>query len=170
MFCRVGVLNIRNIAIFMGKHLCWSLFLKTLMTPIKVLACEYCKFLQSALWLLLVNTFSRFLFKCFNLFQVFYFLSFRSAALLKRLQHRYFPVNIAKCLKTAFLQNTSSRRFWLLDVFVDVSEVKEDTLKRDVNNKEDIKQLHSGNYANSINSVRNLSCEHNVETYDRVRH
>ena len=55
------------------------------------------------------------------------------------------------------------------------TEVKEDiTLKHDVNKNEDIKQLHSGNHANSTNSVRNppylsLSCEHNIETYGRVR-
>ena len=72
-------------------------------------------------------------------------------------------------------------------VFVDVSErivllsghkigVKEDiTLSHDVNKKEDIKQLHSGNNANSTYSVRNmsyfsLSCEHNIETYNRVRY
>ena len=41
------------------------------------------------------------------------------------------------------------------------------------NKKEDIKQLHLGNNANSTNSVRNLSyysllCEHNIETYGRV--
>ena len=30
----------------------------------------------------------------------------------KRFQHRCFPVNIAKFLRTAFLQNTSSSCFW----------------------------------------------------------
>ena len=68
-------------------------------------------------------------------------------------------------------------------IFVDVSErivllsrhkigVKEDmTLSHDVNKKEDIKQLHSGNHANSTNSVRKISyfslpCGHNIETYN----
>ena len=32
----------------------------------------------------------------------------------KRLQHRYFPVNIAKVLRTTFLQNASGRLFSLL--------------------------------------------------------
>ena len=70
-------------------------------------------------------------------------------------------------------------------VFVDVSErlvplsrhkteVKEHTtLKHDVNKNEDIKQLHFGKHANSTNSIQNppylsLSCEHIIETYDRV--
>ena len=38
-----------------------------------------------------------------------------------------------------------------------------------MNKDEDIEQLHSGNHANSTNSVRNLSyfslsCKHNIET------
>ena len=70
--------------------------------------------------------------------------------------------------------------------FVDVSEsvvllsrhkidVKEEiTLQHDVNKNEHIKQLHSGKHPNSTTSVRNLpylslSCEHNIETYGRVR-
>ena len=54
-------------------------------------------------------------------------------------------------------------------------DVKENTtLQHDVNKNEEIKQLHSGKHANSTNSVRNppylsLSCEHNIETYGRVR-
>ena len=53
--------------------------------------------------------------------------------------------------------------------------IKEDvTLQHDVNKNEIIKQLHSRNHANSTNSVQNLSyfslsCEHNIETYDRIR-
>ena len=62
MFFRIGVL--KNIAIFTGKHLCWSLLLK-------------------------------------------------KSILKKRLQHRSFPVNIAKFLRTPFLQNTSGWLFLL---------------------------------------------------------
>ena len=44
----------------------------------------------------------------------------RHATLLKkRLQHRCFPVNFAKCLKTTFLQNTTGDRFWSWDVLKD---------------------------------------------------
>ena len=40
---------------------------------------------------------------------------FRSAALLKkRLQHSCFPVNIAKFLRTAFLQNISGGRLYII--------------------------------------------------------
>ena len=43
-----------------------------------------------------------------------------------------------------------------------------------MNKNEDIKQSPSAGHANSTNSVRNppylsLSCEHNIETYGRVR-
>ena len=55
IFLNIGVL--KNLAIFTGKHLCWSLFIE------------------------------------------------------KRLQHRRFSVNIAKFLRIAFLQNTSSCSF-----------------------------------------------------------
>ena len=36
---------IKNFAIFTGKHLCWSLFLKE--TPIKVFSCEYCEIFKN---------------------------------------------------------------------------------------------------------------------------
>ena len=44
-----------------------------------------------------------------------------------------------------------------------------------MNKNEDIEQLHLGNHVNSTNLVRSLpyfplSCEHNIETYDRVRY
>ena len=60
MFFKIGVL--KNFAIFIGKHLQWSLFLiKLLERPRKV-----CNFIK------------------------------------KRFQHRCFPVNIVKCLRTGF--------------------------------------------------------------------
>ena len=45
----------------------------------------------------------------------------------------------------------------------------------DVNQNEDIRQLHLGIHANSTNSVRKLSyfllsCQHNIETFDRDRY
>ena len=38
---------IKNFAIFTGKHLCWSLFLKE--TLIKVFSCEYCEIFEKNL-------------------------------------------------------------------------------------------------------------------------
>ena len=69
MFFKIGVkkfnrfkigLKLQNIAIFIGKHLCWSLFL------IRLQAFQDCNFIKM------------------------------------RLQHRCFPVNIAKFLRTTF--------------------------------------------------------------------
>ena len=69
MFFKIGAkkfnrfkigLKLQNIAIFIGKHLCWSLFL------IRLQAFQDCNFIKM------------------------------------RLQHRCFPVNIAKFLRTTF--------------------------------------------------------------------
>ena len=62
--CPIKKVVLKNFATFVGKHLCWSLFL------IKLQACNFIK---------------------------------------KRLQHRDFPVNIAKFLRTPFLQNICQR-------------------------------------------------------------
>ena len=65
-FCEKGVL--RNLAVFPGKHLCWSLFLiKDYKGP------QACNFIK------------------------------------KRLQHRCFPVNIAKFLRGPILKNICER-------------------------------------------------------------
>ena len=49
MLFKIGIL--KNYAIFIGKHLCWSLFLlKRLFqkeTPTKVFSCEYCKIFKN---------------------------------------------------------------------------------------------------------------------------
>ena len=54
-------------------------------------------------------------------------------------------------------------------------DFKVNITKHDVNKNEEIKQLHSGQHANSTNSVQNppyfsLSCENNIGAYGRVRY
>ena len=48
MFCKIG--NLRNFAMFTGKHLCWSLFFnKEKETPTQVFPCDYlCEFFRTA--------------------------------------------------------------------------------------------------------------------------
>ena len=55
MFFKVGVL--KSYAIYAGKHLCWSIFLKKFQyfmpttlkeTPAKVFSCEYCKIFKNS--------------------------------------------------------------------------------------------------------------------------
>ena len=65
-----------------------------------------------------------------------------------------------------FLSTFQSVLFHYQDIKIDVKEDK--TLKHDVNKINGIKQLHSGNHANSTNAVPNLSyfslpCEHNID-------
>ena len=45
MFCKIGVL--RNLVVFTGKHLHWSLFFKK-ETSTQVFSCEYCKIFQNS--------------------------------------------------------------------------------------------------------------------------
>ena len=45
MFCKIGIL--RNLVVFTGKHLHWSLFFKK-ETPTQVFSCEYCKIFQNS--------------------------------------------------------------------------------------------------------------------------
>ena len=41
MFFKIGVL--KKFAMFTGKHLCWSLFLRKLQAGLQVFSCEYYK-------------------------------------------------------------------------------------------------------------------------------
>ena len=84
MFFKTGVL--KNFAIFTGKKLWWSFFLITLQASVakhtlKILQCEYRKIFKICLVLEVCNF------------------------IKKRLQHRCFPVNIAKFSLTPFSQS-----------------------------------------------------------------
>ena len=65
VFCKKGL---KNFAILIGKHLCWSVFLTLLKeTPARVISCKYCEiskdsfFIKQPLWLLLVTSSKLFL-------------------------------------------------------------------------------------------------------------
>ena len=98
IFLKIGVL--RNFALFIGKHLCWSLRFN------KAAGLKVCK--KDAL-----KNFAKFTGKhmCWSLFlnkvaglKAYNFIE-------KRLQHRCFPDNIAKFLRTPFFKE---HPWWLL--------------------------------------------------------
>ena len=84
-------------AIFTGKHLCWSLFIKVadLKTPTHVFSCEYRN----------IHRKTPVLKSLFNKVAGLKACNF----IKKRLQRRRFPANIAKFLRTAILKNINER-------------------------------------------------------------
>ena len=80
---------LKSFAIFTEKQLCWSLFLKKLLAFRPAILLKRDTNTDAFLWTL-------------RIFQACNFIK-------KRLQHNCFPVNIAKFLRTPFLQNTSGR-------------------------------------------------------------
>ena len=93
--CEKGVNE--NFAIFTGKHLCWSLFLIKLQTSktkhiLKILRCSHCKIFNVCLATEACNV------------------------IKKKLHHSFFPVNIAKFLRTPVLKNIYERLLLKLPV------------------------------------------------------
>ena len=55
--------------------------------------------------------------------------------------------------------------------FADISERVVLSLRDKIDFEKDIKQLHSGNTTNLVRNLSyfSISCEHNIQTFDRVR-
>ena len=105
MFFKVSVL--KNFANFTGKHLCWSLSLSTLQ------AFRRCSSKQVFLKILQFHWKTPMLESLLNKVAGLKAWNF----IKKRLQHRYFPMKLAKFWRTLFLQNISGGCFWKLNCF-----------------------------------------------------